>query len=138
MSPARPSPAPARGEAGASARVFAALGDPTRLGLVARLSRGGPASITRLTEGSAVTRQAIAKHLRVLAVAGLVRGRRRGRESVWKLEPGRLELARRYLDTVSERWDATLERLRAAVERPRRASPPHRFARGFQGRTEHE
>ena len=138
MWPARPSPAPARGEAGASARVFAALGDPTRLGLVARLSRGGPASITRLTEGSAVTRQAIAKHLRVLATAGLVRGRRRGRESVWELEPSPLLPARRYLDAVSERWDATLERLRAAVERPRRDPPPHRFARRLQSRTEHE
>ncbi len=74
-------------------------------------------SVARLTSGSAVTRQAVAKHLRGLARAGLVRGHRRGRESLWELEPGRLELARRYLDLVSRRWDETLARLRSAVER---------------------
>ncbi|MGE5237033.1 MAG: ArsR/SmtB family transcription factor [Acidobacteriota bacterium] len=116
MSPAGPKPAPELRGAGAPARIFAALGDPTRLAVVARLCRDGPTSIARLTEGSAVTRQAVAKHLRVLAQAGLVRGRRRGRESLWELEPERLEVARRYLDTVSQRWDATLERLRAVVE----------------------
>ena len=116
MSPARSNAAPGRREAAASARIFAALGDPTRLGVVARLSRGGPTSIARLAEGSSVTRQAIAKHLCVLAGAGLVRGRRRGRESVWELEPGRLDVARRFLDAVSQRWDVTLDRLRAAVE----------------------
>jgi hypothetical protein len=74
-------------------------------------------SLTRLTTGSEVTRQAIRKHLDVLAHAGLVRGFRSGRESLWELEPRRLETARRYLDMVSRRWDTTLERLRAAVER---------------------
>jgi DNA-binding transcriptional ArsR family regulator len=64
-----------------------------------------------------VTRQAVAKHLRVLARAGLVHGRRRGRESVWEIEPRRLDPARRYLDLVAQRWDETLERLKAAVER---------------------
>jgi DNA-binding transcriptional ArsR family regulator len=117
MSPVRPSEGAKRAEAGASAHVFAALGDPTRLGMVTRLCRDGPMSIARLTTGSEVTRQAIAKHLRVLARAGLVRGRRRGRESLWELEPRRLETARRYLDGVSKRWDDTLERLKAAVER---------------------
>lgn len=101
----------------ASASVFAALGDPTRLGVMARLSRGGPASIARLTEGSDVTRQAIRKHLEVLERTGLVRGRRQGRESLWELDPRGLETARRYLDLVSRRWDDTLERLRAVVER---------------------
>jgi DNA-binding transcriptional ArsR family regulator len=101
----------------ASAGVFAALGDPTRLDVVARLGRAGPVSITRLTEGSDVTRQAIRKHLDVLARAGLVRGRRRGRESLWELEPRGIETARRYLDVVSRGWDVRLERLRAAVER---------------------
>ncbi len=116
-SPAGPSAAPGRGAADASARVFAALGDRTRLGLVARLCRDGPASIARLATGSSVTRQAIAKHLRVLARAGLVRGHRSGRESLWELEPERLEAARRYLNAVSRRWDETLARLKAAVER---------------------
>ncbi|HVN77295.1 MAG TPA: metalloregulator ArsR/SmtB family transcription factor [Thermoanaerobaculaceae bacterium] len=105
------------GDVGASAHLFAALGDPTRLRLVVRLCRYGPASIVRLAADSSVTRQAVAKHLRVLARAGLVRGRRRGRESIWRLEPVRLEVARRYLELVSRRWDRTLERLKAAVER---------------------
>jgi DNA-binding transcriptional ArsR family regulator len=100
----------------AHAAVFAALGDPTRLALVTRLCSGGPLSITRLTEGTDVTRQAVTKHLHVLAQAGLVRGMRQGRENVWELEPRRLEAARRTLDLISRRWDDALARLRAAVE----------------------
>ncbi len=106
-----------RSDVGDPALVFAALGDPTRLQVVRRMCRDGPISIARLTAGSEVTRQAIAKHLGVLAHAGLVRGYRRGRERLWELEPRRLEVARRYLDLVSARWDDTLERLKAAVER---------------------
>src|SRR5260370_42249968 len=101
----------------ASAPVFAALGDETRLRLVSRLCEHGPLSIASLTTGSHVTRQAITKHLHVLAGAGLVRGTRDGRESVWELEPRRLEEARRYLDLVSKRWDDALARLKAFVER---------------------
>ena len=99
-----------------SAPVFAALGDETRLRLVARLSSGGPMSITRLTAGFPMTRQAITKHLRVMEQAGLVRGTRHGRESVWQLSPAGLEEARRYLDRISEQWDAALARLREFVE----------------------
>ncbi|HEY6321519.1 MAG TPA: metalloregulator ArsR/SmtB family transcription factor [Thermoanaerobaculia bacterium] len=98
------------------APLFAALGDATRLRLVARLCRDGPLSITRLTASSDVTRQAISKHLRVMAEAGLVRGTRHGRESVWQLESGRLEEARRYLELISAGWDAALGRLRRFVE----------------------
>jgi DNA-binding transcriptional ArsR family regulator len=101
----------------ASAPVFAALGDETRLRLVSRLCEGGPASIAKLTSGSKVTRQAIAKHLRVLEDAGLVRGTRDGRESVWELEASRLASARRALDAISAQWDAALDRLRLHVER---------------------
>ncbi len=100
-----------------SAPVFAALGDPTRLRLLARLSSGVPRSIARLTSGTRVTRQAVTKHLHVLASAGLVRDLRRGRERLWELEPSRLGDARRWLDAVSAQWDEALERLRAAVER---------------------
>lgn len=117
MSVTRPSGDSRRIDHGAPAQVFAALGDPTRLGVVERLCRDGPMSLSRLTRGGEVTRQAITKHLHVLARAGLVRGYRRGRESLWELEPRRLEIARRYLDVVSRRWDSALERLRAAVER---------------------
>lgn len=93
------------------------MGDETRLDLVNRLSSGGPASISRLTSGSGVTRQAVAKHLRVLAGAGLVRGARRGRESVWRLEPKRLGEAQRSLDLISRQWDQSLGKLKLFVER---------------------
>jgi DNA-binding transcriptional ArsR family regulator len=96
--------------------VFSALGDETRLALVARLCAGGPQSIARLTAGSDVTRQAITKHLDVLAGAGLVRGVRRGRECIWELDPDRLDDARSYLEKISKRWDSALARLRRLVE----------------------
>ena len=96
--------------------MFAALGDETRLAIVSRLCKGGPSSIAELTEGAGVTRQAITKHLRVLADAGVVRGSRRGRESRWELTPRRLDVAHRYLDLISRRWDSALERLREHVE----------------------
>jgi DNA-binding transcriptional ArsR family regulator len=99
-----------------AAPVFAALGDETRLALVARLSSDGPLSITRLTAGSAVTRQAITKHLDVLATAGLVSDVRRGRERIWELELEQMDAARSYLEHVSKRWDAALDRLKQFVE----------------------
>jgi len=108
-----------RGEAAAlraSAETFFALGDETRLGIVARLCSGGPASIAGLTEGSGVTRQAVAKHLRLLEDAGLVAATRAGRESRWKLLPGGLDEARRQLDRISQQWDVALAKLKAFVE----------------------
>jgi DNA-binding transcriptional ArsR family regulator len=99
-----------------SAPLFAALGDQTRLRLVSRLCDHGPMSITGLTTGSKVTRQAITKHLRVMEKAGLVRSTRRGRESVWQLDQKRLRDARRYLGQISEQWDDALGRLREFVE----------------------
>lgn len=99
-----------------AAPLFAALGDPTRLRVVARLSADGPLSITALTVGADVSRQAITKHLEVLATAGLARDSRSGRERVWELEPTRLAEARRALDVISKRWDEAIERLRALVE----------------------
>ena len=108
--------ASAGGLAGA-APLFAALGDETRLALVARLGSAGPQSIARLTAGSAVTRQAITKHLDVLAGAGLVHDVRRGRERIWELDPGRLGEAGRRLDQISKHWDEALARLKKMVER---------------------
>jgi DNA-binding transcriptional ArsR family regulator len=99
-----------------AAPVFAALGDGTRLALVARLSAEGPLSIVRLTEGARVSRQAITKHLSALSEAGLVKSRRHGRERIWRLEPGRLADARGYIDGISAAWDAALDRLRRFVE----------------------
>ena len=84
---------------------------------MSRLCARGPASIARLASGAGVTRQAITKHLHVLARAGLVRGTRRGREHVWELDPTQLAEARRNLDSISAQWDDALSRLKAFVER---------------------
>jgi DNA-binding transcriptional ArsR family regulator len=99
-----------------AAPVFAALGDEMRLQLVARLCAGGPQSIARLTAGTSVTRQAVTKHLQVLADAGLAHASRLGRESIWELEPQKLEEARQCLDRISAQWDEALGRLKAFVE----------------------
>jgi len=97
--------------------VFAALADATRLGLLGRLSVEGPLSITRLSEGTGVTRQAITRHLYALGGAGLVRHARRGRERVWDLDLKRLEKAKQYLDRIAAQWDAAADRLKAFLER---------------------
>ena len=99
------------------APVFAALGDETRLLLVAKLCRGQPSSISELTEGSKLTRQAITKHLRVLERVGIVHSIRAGRESRFKFNPEPIEEIREYLDLVSAQWDEALSRLRAFVEK---------------------
>ena len=99
-----------------AAPVFAALGDDTRLGLMHRLSTEGPLSITRLSEGSGMTRQAITRHLQALGKAGLVRDQKEGRQHVFSLDLKRLEVARQYLADVSTHWDAAAARLKAFVE----------------------
>jgi DNA-binding transcriptional ArsR family regulator len=96
--------------------VFAALGDETRLGIVAKLCTQGPQSIVRLTDGTDVTRQAITKHLELLLEAGVVRSTREGRKRIWSVEPQRLGEAQKYLDEISRNWDRAVERLRALVE----------------------
>jgi DNA-binding transcriptional ArsR family regulator len=101
----------------AHAPVFAALGDETRLSLVAKLCRGQPRSISQLTEGSRLTRQAITKHLRVLETAGVVHSVRSGRESLFAFDPESIEEIKKYLDAVSEQWDQALSRLKSFVER---------------------
>lgn len=100
----------------ASASVFAALGDETRLTLLGRLTEGEPRSIARLTEGTRLTRQAVTKHLRVLEGAGVVRSVKVGRESLFELKPDPLDHARAYLDQMSRRWDQRLARLKLLVE----------------------
>jgi DNA-binding transcriptional ArsR family regulator len=100
--------------------VFAALGDDTRLRIVARLCTEGPLPIVRLSESSDVTRQAITKHLVTLADAGLVRGERSGREKIWQVDGRRLAEARQWLDQVSAQWEEALDRLRTFVEPPAR------------------
>ena len=102
--------------AAACAPVFAALGDETRLRIVSRLRDGLPRSITALSTGESVTRQAITKHLHVLEGAGLVRSSRHGRELRWDLERARLDDARSWIDDLSRQWDVAIEKLRAFVE----------------------
>jgi len=108
----RPRPAPAP--------VFAALGDETRLRIVARLCSEGPLPIVRLAETADVTRQAVTKHLMTLAGAGLVRGQRSGREKLWQVDRRRLAEARQWLDHASPQWDEARDRLRAWAGHPRR------------------
>lgn len=98
------------------AAVFAALGDETRLSLVAKLCRGRPGSISQLTEGSRLTRQAITKHLRVLESAGIVHSLRTGRENLYEFDPKPIAEIKGYLDLVSEQWDEALSRLKSFVE----------------------
>jgi DNA-binding transcriptional ArsR family regulator len=98
-----------------SAELFAALGDQTRLRIVARLA-DGPLSIAKLTAGSTISRQGVTKHLRVLERARVVHGARHGREVLWQLDRRRLEEARGYLDQISRQWDRALARLRDFVE----------------------
>jgi len=99
-----------------AALLFAALGDQTRLSLLRRLSRAGPASISVLAADFGVTRQAVTKHLQFLATAGLIEGAREGREHVWTLNPDRLTEAQRCLETIARGWDDALARLKAHIE----------------------
>ncbi len=98
------------------ASIFAALGDQTRLTVLARLSSGESQSIARLTAGSRLSRQAVTKHLGVLARAGIVRNMRVGRENLFRLEPQAIVDARSYLEQVSAQWDDALVRLKRHVE----------------------
>jgi DNA-binding transcriptional ArsR family regulator len=96
--------------------IFVALGDETRLALVAKLSSGQPRSISQLTRGSRLSRQAITKHLRVLENAGFVHSVRAGRENLFEFDPQPFTGIKEYLDSVSEQWDRALSRLKAFVE----------------------
>lgn len=101
---------------GRSAPIFAALGDETRLRLIALLCAGGAASIAQLTAGTDVTRQAVTKHLQVLAGAGLVRDVKIGRERLWEFDPAQMEEARRSLEVIARQWDHALGKLKMFAE----------------------
>jgi DNA-binding transcriptional ArsR family regulator len=100
----------------ARASVFAALGDETRLSVLVKLTNGKPQSISRLTVGTNLTRQAVTKHLRVLQGVGVVRCVRVGRESQFELETKPIDDVREYLANVSKQWDSALARLQSIVE----------------------
>lgn len=96
----------------APAQLFAALGDPTRLALMEALSTGAQRSMAELGEGLDLTRQGVAKHLRVLEDAGLVESRRSGRERLYTMHQERVADANRYLERVSAQWDDSIGRLK--------------------------
>jgi DNA-binding transcriptional ArsR family regulator len=100
----------------ARAPVFAAFGDETRLALLSKLADGRPHSISELTTGTRLTRQAVTKHLRVLQSVGVVRCARAGRERLFEFDPKPVEELKEYLELVSEQWDQALARLKAFVE----------------------
>lgn len=126
MSPRKAGAAPARERAAglpaiaqrneALAKVFSALGDPTRLRLVAVLCAGGVFSIAQLTANTAITRQAVTKHLNVLADAEVVRDTKAGRERLWQLDPAQIEEAKRTLEVIARHWETALDKLKAFVE----------------------
>jgi DNA-binding transcriptional ArsR family regulator len=93
------------------------LGDETRLGLIAKLCERSPQSISQLTDGSKLTRQAISKHLAVLENAGIVGSVKVGRECHYEFDPKPIDDMKSYLDDVSRQWDDALGRLKAFVER---------------------
>jgi DNA-binding transcriptional ArsR family regulator len=100
------------------ARVFAALGDPTRLKLIALLCAGGAFSIAQLTAVTEISRQGVTKHLHVLAEAGVVRDVKVGRERHWQLEPARIEEAKRTLEIIGRQWETALGKLKRFAEAP--------------------
>ncbi|HQR98288.1 MULTISPECIES: metalloregulator ArsR/SmtB family transcription factor [unclassified Polaromonas] len=117
MSPAKPRADKASAPAPDMAPVFFALGDKTRLQLIAALCVGGVFSIAQLTANTALTRQAVTKHLQVLADAGLVKDLKIGRERLWQFEPQQLDEARRTLELIARQWDQALGRFKLAMEK---------------------
>nr|WP_229466557.1 metalloregulator ArsR/SmtB family transcription factor [Pseudoduganella plicata] len=99
------------------APTFAALGDPTRLKLVAALCDGMAHSIVELTQVAGMSRQGVTKHLHVLANAGVVSDLKVGRERLWQLEGARIDEARLQLDTIAREWEQALLRLKSFVEK---------------------
>lgn len=96
--------------------VFAALADPTRRSLLRALGDRGQATATELAADVPVSRQAVAKHLQLMAEAGLVAGERRGREQRYRPEPTALDDAARWLAETGADWERRLDRLRRALE----------------------
>jgi len=100
------------------ADVFAALGDPTRLKIVAALCSGGAYSIAQITASTEISRQGVTKHLQVLAGAGVVRDMKMGRERLWQLDPAQIQEAQRTLEVIGKEWDVALAKLKAFAELP--------------------
>ncbi|MEP6896066.1 MAG: metalloregulator ArsR/SmtB family transcription factor [Chloroflexota bacterium] len=98
------------------APLFAALGDETRLSLIARLCQDSWQSISQLAKGTSLTRQAVTKHLQVLERAGLVKSVRKGRETLFEFDAAPIETMTQYLDAVSNQWEKKLTDLKNYLE----------------------
>lgn len=103
---------------GEVAAIFFALGDPRRVALLERLATDGRGTATGLTSTTDVSRQAVDRHLRVLADAGLVSSHREGREVVYALEPQAVKGQADWLERLAATWDKRLLNLKRAAERP--------------------
>lgn len=99
--------------------VFAALSDPTRRLVLDEVGRRGGATATELAADLPVTRQAVAKHLAVLAGANLVDARRAGRETRYRVTPEPLNDAIGWMTRVGGEWDERLARLQRFTSRGR-------------------
>ncbi len=91
--------------------VFSALADPTRREVVRSLAERPGLTASHLAGELPITRQAVAKHLNALSGAGLVSGRREGRETRYTLTPAPLTEAIDWMAAVGAKWDARLQRL---------------------------
>ena len=98
------------------ATIFAALGEPTRIGLIDQLGDGAPRSISTLVRDLPISRQALTKHLRVLEAAGLATVERDGRETLYRIDPAGLLAAVAWIGTVSRQLDSAIDRLKRHVE----------------------
>jgi DNA-binding transcriptional ArsR family regulator len=119
---------PPEGEAIAG-QVFAALADPTRRAILAALAAGGPATATGLAGRLPITRQAIAKHLALLAAAGLVTAEPGERRRVrYRLRSAPMQVAQQFLAALARDWDSPLDALKDHLDRSARgptATPLH-------------
>jgi len=97
--------------------VFDALGDPTRRRVVVQLGSLGSATPTQLAQYLPITRQAISKHLDLLADAGLVSFERHGRETIYRLAPQRFTDAVGWIAQVGAEWDSRLAALRRQLKK---------------------
>ncbi len=91
-------------------RVFHALADPTRRGIVERLSLG-PATVSELAEPLPMSLSAVVQHLEVLQVSGLVSSEKLGRVRTCQIEPGALGPVERWIGARRSSWESRLDRL---------------------------
>lgn len=103
--------------------VFAALADPTRRGMLEKLSEG-ETNVGTLAEPYAMSQPAISKHLRVLERAGLVRRTRRGREHHIRVDPEPVEEARDWIAHYSRIWKRQFDAVAAYLEKQRKKADP--------------